>query len=116
MPVDVASAIDLEVVRDCADAIRSNARFLLMPRYPHVKNVPADRPLESFFAEVPVLGELAGEGRLVWYNLASAKPAAGSSVLVPFGTFSGEVIITLLAMLGARRLRSLGIDGGAKYA
>jgi hypothetical protein len=115
MKVEIASAIDLDVVKDCADAIRTNARYLLMPRYPHVKNQPMEKPLEALFDEVPVLKELSEQGRLVWYNLASAPPVAGSPV-IPFGTFSGEVIATLLGTLGARRIRTLGIDGGVSYA
>src|SRR4051812_33898566 len=54
LQAEVASAIDLDVVRDCAEAIKANARFLLMPRYPHIEGKATDRPLESFFDEVPV--------------------------------------------------------------
>jgi hypothetical protein len=113
--VDVASAIDLDVVRDCGESIRQNARYLLMPRYPHVNFVATERNLESFFEEVPVLRTLSDEGRLVWYNLGTGQRVPGSP-LIPNGVFSAEVIVKLLAIMGATTIRSLGVDGGTAYA
>ncbi len=114
-PADVASAIDLDVVRDCGEAIERNARFLLMPRHPHVRCRPSRVPLESLLDGLPVLRRLSNAGRLVWYNLQSGPPAPGSPV-VRCGFFSAEVVVNLLAMLGARRVRTIGVDGGTSYA
>lgn len=36
-PVDVAHIIDIDVVEDCKTAIVNNARFLIVPFFPHVK-------------------------------------------------------------------------------
>lgn len=114
-PVEVASVIDTEVLADCGDAIARNARTLLMPRYPHVATNATARPLESFFSDFPCLERLSREDRLVWYDFETG-PAQTATPRIPEGHFSGEVMVSLLAMLGARRIRTLGMDGGAQYA
>jgi hypothetical protein len=113
--VEAASIIDIEVVADCGEVLDRNARFLLMPRYPHVKTSATDRPLEGFFSEFPVLEKLSKEGRLVWYNFATGKPQPPSPQ-IPEGYFSGEVMVSLLAILGARSIRTLGMDGSTSYS
>jgi hypothetical protein len=115
LPVEVASAIDLDVVADCAASLRANARYLLMPRYPHLRGNARGRPLESFFAEIPILRELSDAGRLVWYNLTTGPSVPGSPV-IRCGYFSAEVIVNLLGTMGARTVRTLGVDGGTTYA
>jgi hypothetical protein len=115
LPVDVAHAIDIDVVADCAEAIERNARVLLMPRHPHVRSRATARPLEGFFAEFPLLEKLSREGRLVWYDLATGAPHPPSP-RIPLGYFSGEVAVSLLATLGARSIRTLGVDGGTAYS
>ncbi len=42
--VEVASVIDMDVITDCGEAIDKNAKFLLMPRYPHVNCDKSTRP------------------------------------------------------------------------
>ncbi len=122
---DVASAVDIDVVRDCADAIEKNAKFLLVPRYPHVPPAPGaarqyahagEKRIDAYFTEIPVLQRLSDAGRLVVYDLASHKGAPEAEPQIPFGAFSGDVVVTILAMLGAKKLRLLGVDGGASYA
>lgn len=115
MPVEVASAVNFEVVEDCADAIYQNCRFLLMPRYPHT--IPGEGPalLETYFDSIPVLRALDEEGRLVWYNLSTDPPLPESPVIRNSG-FSVGILFCLLGSLGARHLRTLGVDGGAAYA
>src|SRR5437762_2147807 len=76
IPVEVASVIDLDVIGDCGEAIDRNARFLLMPRHPHVKHDASERPIEAFFTDYPVLKKLSDEGRLIWYNLATGRAEA----------------------------------------
>src|SRR4030095_15062948 len=81
VPVDIAHVIDVDVVADCAHALPENARWLLMPRSPHVdcKPDPA-RPLESFFATHPVLQDFEQRGRLVWYDLRNKTcPVLGAA-------------------------------------
>ncbi len=115
MPVDVASAVNFEVVQDCEEAVYRNSRFLLMPRYPHT--IPGDGPalLENYFQSIPVLRALDAEGRLVWYNLSCDPPVPGSPI-IPNASFSAGILMGLLGTLGANRVRTLGVDGGAAYA
>jgi hypothetical protein len=115
LAVDAAHVIDIDVVADCADAIERNARVLVMPRHPHVGSRATARPLEGFFAELPLLAKLSREDRLVWYDLETGPPQPPSP-RIPLGYFSGEVAVSLLATLGARTLRTLGVDGGTAYA
>src|SRR5690349_1988825 len=65
---EIASAIDLEVVQACAEAIEKNARYLLMPRYPHLRGIKQEAPLEALFGEYPVLKKLDEQNRLITYD------------------------------------------------
>ena len=87
--VDVAHIIDVDVVPKVAEALPENARFLLMPRRPHVNFRPAERRLEDHFADHPVLRELDEQGRLVWYN-ASTGAAVDDSPTLGVRFFSSE--------------------------
>jgi hypothetical protein len=111
---DAASAVNYEVLADCSEAIYENARFLLMPRYPHTIAGDGPRLLETYFDEYPVLETLSREGRLVWYNLSSDTLIPGSPV-VRNGPFSSCILFSLLGMLGVRKIKTLGIDGGLSY-
>jgi hypothetical protein len=112
--VDLAHAIDIDVVRHCAEHLETNCRFLLMPRHPHAKHRPG-LPLEAYFEEIPLLRALAEQGRLVWYNLKNMSPH-GDSPVVQARFFSVEAALDILGLMGVRKVRSLGIDGGQGYS
>jgi len=114
LPVDVAHAVDIGVVEACGDRLADSCRWLLMPRYPHAHNEPADRLLEDYRTDVPALRRLDGEGRLIWYNLLGARPE-GRSPVIGVRYFSSEAALNILGLLGARTVRSLGVDGGRSY-
>jgi hypothetical protein len=113
--VDVAHAIDVDVAARCEDHLRTNCRWLIMPRYPHVDFDPTSRRLEDFFDEYPVLREFDEQGRLVWYNLSSSRPVRGAP-LITARFFSAEAALDLLGTVGVKHVRSLGIDGGRSYS
>ena len=115
LPVEVAHIIDLDVVDACADVLQRQARVLVMPWYPHVRNRVGRRTLEGIVPGHPVLARLAAEGRLLWYNLSTAPDARPGSPVVPVSYFSAEAALGLLARSGARVVRSLGVDGGTAY-
>jgi hypothetical protein len=115
LKVDVAHIIDLDVVERCADILLTNARYVVMPWYPHIDNRAGKRSLEELITVNPILGKLAAEGRLLWYNKIG-RPPHGSSPPVRVVYFSAEAPYALLGMAGVKTIRSLGIDGGAKYA
>lgn len=114
--VTLAHAIDLDVVEACAEAIEGDALALVMPWMPHVNNAPGTENLEQMLARVPLLRRLDEQGRLLWYNLSSAPSRREGSPVVAVRWFSAEAALNLLAQAGVRRVRSLGIDGGASYS
>jgi hypothetical protein len=112
--VDLAHVIDVDVVEKCADALRDNARFLLIPRRPHTDFRPGERRLEDYFADIPVLRELDEQGRLIWYNAGSSAPI-GDSPEIGVRFFSSEAAMNILGEMGVKKVRTLGIDGGTEY-
>jgi hypothetical protein len=117
-PVDLAHVIDADVLRDCGETIEKNARALVMPWFPHVNNVASDATLSDMFDRAPVLRRLSEQGRLLWYNLSTAPAVREqeSSPVVIVKWNSAEAVLKLLAIAGARRVRSLGVDGGTAYS
>ncbi|MFO0810883.1 MAG: glycosyltransferase [Gemmataceae bacterium] len=121
--VDLAHFIDLDALVACAEALAHNADWLCLPRYPHVEFKPSDRPLEEFIDTVPVLRYFADRGRLVWYyhdlatrpELKSRYPP-GAWPLVRVDAFSAEAVVNVLAAIGVKQVRTLGVDGGIHYA
>jgi hypothetical protein len=114
LPVDAALAIDADVVASCGEAIERNARWLLLPRHPHVDFRPGP-PLEKHVSESAVLTRLDRAGRLVWYDLSTAKERYDSPT-IRARYFVSEAALDLLGEIGAKKVRSLGIDGGTAYA
>lgn len=108
---DVAHIVDLDVVADCADRLAAQSDWLLMPRYPQVAGRPGARPLEDWFDRHPVLREIDGRGRLVWYNLAGT-PRVDQSPTIGAAPFPSEMALNILARMGVTTVRSLGIDDG----
>jgi hypothetical protein len=115
MKVDVAHVIDVDVIEACADRIEANCDWLLMPRVPHIQSFPSLRRLEDFVAAIPVLRRLDDAGKLVWYSAETSPPEPGSPV-IEVKWFSSEAAINLLATMGVKTVRSLGIDGGQSYS
>jgi hypothetical protein len=113
--VDVAHIIDVDVVQRSGERLIENCEYLLMPRRPHVSFMPTERLLEDFFDELPVLRELDSRGRLVWYNARTSAPV-DSSPVIRIQHFTSEASVDILGVMGAKTVRSLGIDGGQGYA
>jgi hypothetical protein len=115
-PVLVAHIIDLDVVEACGDALERNASVLVMPWYPHIGNEPGSRDLAALAASEPILRRLNAEGRLLWYDLSTAPLRHGNAPVVEATYFSAEAALNLLALSGAQRVRTLGVDGGTSYS
>jgi hypothetical protein len=114
--VELAHIIDIDVVYDCAEAIETNAKHLVLPFFPHVNHSPTSKCVLDFVNEIPVLDKLKNEGRLIWYNLSSSNKQVGSSPRIVAKFFSAEAALNILAECGAKTIRSLGVDGGRTYA
>jgi hypothetical protein len=125
--VTLAHLIDLDVVDACGEALLQNADAVVMPWWPHTSNDAwlagsvrspvklTDRNLDELSREHVLLQRLREQGRLLWYNLSSGPPHDDSPV-VPVRYFSVEAALNLLAIVGVKRVRSLGIDGGRSYS
>jgi hypothetical protein len=114
-PVDVAHMIDFDVADACADAVYSDARWLLMPRYPHIGHRATLLSLDELLAQNAVLARMEQEGRVVVYDLDTAtQPARGTVITAHY--FSSEAALDLVGHLGARNVATLGVDGGQAYA
>ena len=116
LPVDLAHAIDLDVVEALGPTLLQRAGALVMPWRPHVRFKPTELTLAQAAAGNPILGRLAEEGRLLWYNCSSAPEPRPGSPVVQVCWFSGEAGVRLLALAGVERIRTLGVDGGSSYA
>jgi len=113
LKVNVAHFADLEAVVDCADAVLTNADWVLMPYRPHIK-FQVGESLAELAQSVPVLRELDRRGRLVWYNLSTGVPE-GDSPVIHASHFGSEAVVNILATLGVKVIRTLGVDGGRAY-
>ncbi len=116
LPVALAHMIDLDVADACAEALGENAEFLVMPWYPHVRNRAGSESLAELVPKFPGLRRLEAEGRLLWYDLSTSPVRHGPGPVVQATYFSAEAALSLLALAGARRVRSLGVDGGNAYS
>lgn len=115
--VDVAHAIDLDVVLDLEESLVEQADYVVLPWHPHVDFSAGVKTLAEHAQEVPVLESLAQQGRLLTYDLGSwSGPHRDGAALVPGGAFSGDVVVRLLAEQGVRTIHTIGIDGGDAYA
>ncbi len=115
-PVLLAHMIDLDVVDTCGATLLRHARHVVLPWYPHVENAPGPRSLEELLSSHDLLRTLASEGRLLWYDLGIAPRRYGPGPVVQAAYFSAEAAVSLLALAGVRRVRSLGVDGGSGYS
>jgi hypothetical protein len=115
-PVLLAHMIDQDVVDACGEALLKQAGYVVLPWYPHAENAPGTRSLEHLVPTHPILRRLADEGRLLWYDLSTAPHRHGPGPVVQATYFSAEAAVGLLALAGVRRVRSLGVDGGAGYS
>jgi len=114
--VDVAHIVDIDVVESCAHELRYNCDWLIMPRHPHVSCRPSEiLTLEDWKNNIPILRILDEQGRLICYDLKLGEEANGNSE-VEVNYFSSEAALGILAKMGAREVRSLGVDGGRKYS
>ena len=114
--VFVTHAIDLQVI-DEIENLENRTDFLVMPWHPHIDFRATGETLADIVDRHSVLAKFYGDRRLLWYNLSSwpKEPQYGSPV-VKVHHFSAEAAIRMLAMCGVRTIRTLGIDGGDKYA
>lgn len=118
---DLLHAIDIEVVTGgsqadgIADLLDVACRFLLMPELPNENMTAGLRTLAAWSAMIEPLGKLDSTGRLIGYHLSPGKIGdAPGQIVAP--CFSASAVLCIIGLLGGRRVKTLGIDGGIKYA
>jgi hypothetical protein len=115
-PVLLAHMIDLDVAAACGETLIQNARYVILPWFPHVGHEPGTRSLAEIASDHGLLRRLADDGRLLWYDLSTTTRRHGPGPVVHATYFSAEAAVDLLALAGVPRVRSLGVDGGATYS
>jgi hypothetical protein len=116
LPVTAAHMIDLDVVDGCGESLLNNAQVVVLPWVPHVNNRPGPHNLAELAESHPMLRRLNERGRLLWYNHSKARQKNGDSPVVRVRFFSAVAAVNLLVLAGVRKIRSLGVDGGASYS
>jgi hypothetical protein len=111
----ISHMIDANVLDEIPD-IFMKCDYLVMPWQPHIKFVPTKKTLQDFVSERSDLDRFDKKGRLLWYNCSTGKEPRFGSPKVRVDLFSAEAAVRLLAMAGVKKIRTLGIDGGNKYA
>jgi hypothetical protein len=115
--IDIAHFIDFDAYERCSHALsESDGSIVVMPWFPHFNHKAGTADLASLLNENPLLSQLAGEGRLYWYDLTSSPVRHGRHPVVSARFFSAEAAFDLLATAGVKRVRSLGVDGGKTYS
>jgi hypothetical protein len=115
--VDVAHIVDIDVVEPCGQALLHNCTWLIMPRCPHVNCFASEyMQLIDWINCIPILAEKERQGKLVTYSLLQELSQDPDPWTIETRYFSSEAALGILAKLGVKTIRSLGIDGGTTYS
>ena len=110
---DVAATLDLENVRANGEAMDARAQFVLLPRYANLKGQLQTKPLEAFFGDFPLLKKWDDANRLLVCDLSTAPAstaATAGETIFPAGPNAAETVIGVLAQLGQKKFRTIGLD------
>ncbi len=112
---DILHLIDLDVLDGIEIDVNKNAKFVLMPYYPHVENKSGTSSLDDLLNENSFLRKLDAEDRLLWYNSSTSRVHKSGYPIITVRYFSADAVVSLLANTGVKKIRSAGIDGGISY-
>ena len=113
--LDVLHIIDFDVLEQCRSSIAAHTGLLVMPQFPHFKFRATGAQLCDLIAAEPLLVKAFDDGRLLVYDKLGS-PRLGKHAPVPVRAFSAEAAFHLLGQIGARRIHTVGIDGGSQHA
>ena len=118
---DIAATLDLEHVKSSGAAMDARAKFVLLPRYAKLNGQLQTKPLDAFFGDYPLLKKWDEAGRLLVCDLSSAPGATAATAGAGEAVFSAgpqaaETMIGVLAQLGQKKFRTLGLDFRLKAA
>lgn len=112
---DIAHFVDLEALAKCEEYLLLGTGVVCLPWHPHSNNKPTVKTLEQWCDEIPVLYDLASQGRVVSYDAAKAVRPTPGLQRIRLKKFSVVGAFNLLAAAGAKSIDSIGVDGGKEY-
>lgn len=112
---DIVHMADLDVLDGIEESVEENAKFLLLPFYPHIDQKPGDKSLEQLVPKHTFLRKMSNEGRLLWYNSSLAKSFKAGYPVITVCYFSADAVVSLLASVAVKEIFSAGLDGGRTY-
>lgn len=122
-PVTVTHCTDIEAICRLGENLLTGSKYLVMPFFPHLDCQPQRDKSIDFFLNDPatstVLQSLNAARRLLLYSSSRSSRfmnRLGDWPKVTVRYFSAVAAVNLLALAGVKRIRTLGIDGGDRYA
>lgn len=117
----LAHFTDLEPAIRCVRELGAMSVPLVLPWHPHVDFRPSPNNLGDYIRNdyskaEGGLGYIEKRRLLYSYNSTRARKRVSWLTVVPVRFFSAVAGLNLLALAGVRTIRSLGVDGGTKYA
>ena len=107
---DIAATLDLKYIKASGDAMDARAGFVLLPRYANLNGQLQTKPLDAFFGDFPLLKKWDEAGRLLVCDLSTSPAKSGDETVFLAGPNAAETMIGVLAQLGQKQFRTLGLD------
>ncbi len=110
---DITHFIDEDVI---SLKIIKNSKNILCPWHLHQNSNVKFKTLQYNIDNDPIFGGC--QNKIYWYNCSTWKNYPNGSIaeIVKVKYFSAEIAFQILGLLGEKKVYSLGIDGGNKYA
>jgi len=118
MKVDITQIIDFYILDRVKETIFENSKYLAMPYFPHFNCRPwMNMTVPNLLLRSELLARFHNSQRLLVFNLITCplKEIKGSP-FVHARYFSAEAAVSLLANLGVKDIKLLGVDGGRERA
>ena len=113
IPVDICHIIDFYIVDKIANEIEKNSKYLVLPYFPHF----GYRPNFCLTAqEVSRKLRQSIKDKILCYNLSTMRFNIGKSPTIEAHYFNAEASLNLIAHLGCKVVKAIGIDGGTSRA
>jgi hypothetical protein len=119
---DVAFFIDIEPFNESIAEVMESGAAVILPWRPNQRgklvarvSSPMDVNLIDLCAQRPELRQLSDEGRLYYFHTRLADRRAAGNVFEP-NLVSFSALLQILASVGVREVRTLGVDGGSGYS
>lgn len=113
MDVELCHIIDWYIVDKVRDNILSRAKYLVSPYYPHFGYQP--HPMIRLMDIARKLPEELSS-KILGYNLSTIHLRESNSPIIHAQYFTAEASLNLIAKLGCKEVKAIGIDGGTQRA